>query len=63
MMSTLSLEAVMNLERMLGEQRIAKAKREMKNWEENANAILKEMEDRRLAPQNPQTYTDLGMDI
>jgi hypothetical protein len=53
----------MNLERMLAEQRVAKAKRDMKNWEDNANAILKEMEERRLAPQNPQTYKDLGEEL
>lgn len=53
----------METKRQQAEQRVAEAKLDLKDWEERANATLKEMEDRRLAPMNPQTFKDLGMDI
>lgn len=50
----------MDPQRMMAMLRVADAKRDLKDWEDRANAILTEMESRRPVPQNPQTHADLG---
>jgi hypothetical protein len=57
------MEAVMNLEHMIAKQRVTEAKRELSEWEIEANAILAAMAERRSVPLNPQTYNDLGEGI